>query len=108
MRNVNVVHWQKSDGQDSVLAARGALDGSSASEIIHVLETSQNLQFPITLDFSALREINWFGMMVLSAGLSRICQSRGEVVIRNYGHFLNDGEESKMISALLVQLHLTI
>lgn len=45
-------------------------------------------------------------MMVLSAGLSRICRSRGEVVIRNYAHFLNDGEESKMISALLIELHL--
>ena len=104
----NKVQWQHSDGLASVLAARGALDGSSASEIIHVLETSQNLQFPITLDFSALKKINWFGMMVLSSGLSRICRSRGEVVIRNYAHFLNDGEESKMISALLTELHLTI
>ncbi len=104
----NVVQWQQAKGTNQVLIPRGALDGSSASEIIHVLETSQNLQFPITLDFSSLREINWFGMMVLSAGLSRICRSRGEVVIRNYAHFLNDGEESKMISALLTELHLTI
>ena len=104
----NVVQWQQAKGTNQVLTPRGALDGSSASEIIHVLETSQNLQFPITLDFSALKKINWFGMMVLSAGLSRICRSRGEVVIRNYAHFLNDGEESKMISALFIELHLTI
>ena len=102
----NKVQWQHSDGLAPALAARGALDGSSALEIIHLLETNPDLQFPITLDFSALQEINWFGMMVLSAGLSRICRSRGEVVIRNYAHFLNDGEESKMISALLIELHL--
>lgn len=97
----NAVQLEQARGSRAVLAARGRLDGSSASEIIHILETYPGLRFPIALDFSNLREINWFGTMVLSSGLSRISRLRGEVVISNYAHFLKTEEESKMISALI-------
>jgi anti-anti-sigma regulatory factor len=47
----------------------GDLDGSSACEVLRVLEHNHTEAVPTVLDFSGLKTIHWFGAQVLTEGL---------------------------------------